>query len=363
MKLEAPYALLAELTHRCPLRCPYCYNPVELVRRSAELDTDTWKGVFDQAAAMGILQLHLSGGEPTARGDIEELVAHADGSGLYTNLITSGVLSDAGQLERLAAAGLAHVQISIQDSIADSGDWIAGYAGAQQKKLELAASADAAGLALTINAVIHRQNIERVGDMIDLAIEMRAQRVEVANVQYYGWGIKNRHNLMPTLEQLHRMHATVKQKIDDLEGRIVIDYVVPDYYARRPKACMNGWGRRFMNITPEGKVLPCHAAETIPELEFDNVRDKTLAEIWTDSAAFNRFRGTAWMPEPCSSCERREIDWGGCRCQALALTGSAANPDPVCELVPGHAEVLATAFEDSRDIDVDFDYRNFGGNT
>lgn len=361
MKLEAPYALLAELTHRCPLRCPYCYNPVELVRRSAELDTDSWKSVFDQAAEMGILQVHMSGGEPTARGDIEELVAHANGAGLYTNLITSGVLSDEEQLQRLAAAGLAHVQISIQDSIADSGDWIAGYAGAQDKKLELAAKVDSAGLALTINAVVHRQNIERVADMIDLAVQMGAQRVEVANVQYYGWGIRNRRYLMPTLEQLHRMHDTVLRKIDALEGRIVIDYVVPDYYARRPKACMNGWGRRFINVTPEGKVLPCHAAETIPELEFDNVLDTPLATIWSDSAAFNRFRGTAWMPEPCSSCDRREIDWGGCRCQALALTGSAANPDPVCELVPGHAEVLATAFEDSRDIEVDFDYRNFGG--
>ncbi len=361
MKLEVPYALLAELTHRCPLRCPYCYNPVELVRRSAELGTDDWKRVFDQAAAMGILQVHLSGGEPTARSDIEELVAHADGAGLYTNLITSGVLSDEQQLQRLAAAGLAHVQISIQDSIEDSGDWIAGYPGAQRKKHELAAKVDDAGLALTINAVIHRQNIERVADMIDLAVDMRAQRVEVANVQYYGWGIRNRRNLMPTLEQLRQMHDTVMQKITELEGRIVIDYVVPDYYARRPKACMNGWGRQFMNVTPEGKVLPCHAAETIPDMEFDNVLDTPLAAIWSDSAAFNRFRGTAWMPEPCSSCERREIDWGGCRCQALALTGSAANPDPVCELVPGHAEMIATAFEESRDIEVEFDYRNFGG--
>ena len=361
MKLEAPYALLAELTHRCPLRCPYCYNPVELVRRSGELDGDSWKRVLDQAAEMGILQVHFSGGEPTARNDIEELVAHADRAGLYTNLITSGVLSDEQQLARLAAAGLAHVQISIQDSIAENGDWIAGFAGAQRKKLELAAKVEENGLALTINAVIHRQNIERVGDMIDLAVTMRAQRVEVANVQYYGWGIRNRRYLMPTLEQLQVMHQKVQDKIAELEGRIVIDYVVPDYYARRPKACMNGWGRRFLNITPEGKVLPCHAAETIPDMVFDNVRDRPLAAIWAESEAFNRFRGTAWMPQPCRSCERREIDWGGCRCQALALTGSAANPDPVCDRVPGHAEILQTAFEDSRDIEVNFDYRNFSG--
>lgn len=361
MKAEAPYALLAELTHRCPLRCPYCYNPVELVRRGGELDTATWKSVFEQAAEMGVLQVHLSGGEPTARDDIEQLVEHADRAGLYTNLITSGVLADEAQLARLAAAGLAHVQISIQDSIAGHGDRVAGYAGAQQKKRALAAKVGDAGLALTINAVIHRQNIERVGDMIDLAVAMRAQRVEVANVQYYGWGIRNRRYLMPTLEQLQVMHRRVQDKMAELEGRIVIDYVVPDYYARRPKACMNGWGRRFLNVTPEGKVLPCHAAETIADMAFDNVCDRPLAEIWSESEAFNRFRGTAWMPEPCSSCERREIDWGGCRCQALALTGSAANPDPVCELVPGHAEVLATAFEDSRDVEVRFDYRNFGG--
>ena len=361
MNPEAPYALLAELTHRCPLRCPYCSNPIELVRRSRELDTETWKRVFDQAADMGILQVHFSGGEPTARSDIEELVAHADSKGLYCNLITSGVLSDEQQLERLAKAGLAHVQISIQDSEADNGDWIAGYPGAQQKKLKLAECIDAAGLALTINAVIHRQNISRVDKMIDLAVAMGAQRVEVANVQYYGWGIRNRRYLMPTLEQLEIMDRTVKNKIVELQGVIVIDYVVPDYYARRPKACMNGWGRRFINITPEGKALPCHAAETIPGMQFNNVGDTPLQTIWTDSEAFNRFRGTAWMSEPCKSCERREIDWGGCRCQALALTGAAENPDPVCELVPGHAQVLQTALEDSRDIEVSFDYRNFGG--
>ena len=363
MSVEAPYALLAELTHRCPLRCPYCSNPVELVRRRDELDTAEWKHVFDQAAAMGILQIHFSGGEPTARKDIEELVAHASDAGLYTNLITSGVLSDGEQLGRLAAAGLAHVQISIQDSEVENGDWIAGFAGAQEKKRELAAQVEAAGLALTINAVVHRQNIERTAEMIDLAVDMGAQRVEVANVQYYGWGIRNRRYLMPTIDQLKRMDSVVRAKIEALQGVIVIDYVVPDYYARRPKACMNGWARRFINITPEGKALPCHAAETIPGLEFDSVRHRPLAEIWRDSDAFNRFRGTAWMPEPCASCDRREIDWGGCRCQALALTGDAANPDPVCEKVPGHDRVLEVALEDSRDIAVEFDYRNFGGSS
>ncbi len=361
MNPETPYAILAELTHRCPLRCPYCYNPVDLVRRNRELDTDCWKNVLQQAAEMGVLQVHFSGGEPTARKDIEELVAFADDVGLYTNLITSGVLSDEQQLKRLAAAGLAHVQISIQDSIADNGDWVAGYPGAQQKKLALAECVDAAGLPLTINAMIHRQNIERVEEMIDLAVAMHAQRLEVANVQYYGWGLRNRHYLMPTLEQLKIMDRKVKEKIVELQGSIVVDYVVPDYYARRPKACMNGWGRRFINITPEGKVMPCHAAETIPDMQFDSVLETPLQKIWTDSEAFNRFRGTAWMPEPCRSCDQREVDWGGCRCQALALTGAAANPDPVCDRVPGHAEVLQTAIEDSRNIEVNFDYRNFSG--
>ncbi len=359
MKLETPYALLAELTHRCPLRCPYCSNPVDLVRRSQEMDTESWKSLLKQAADMGILQVHFSGGEPTARKDIEELVAYADECGLYTNLITSGVLSDDDQIHRLARAGLAHVQISIQDSDTENGDWIAGFPGAQQKKLALAKSVDEAGLALTINAVIHRQNIDRVDRMIDLAVSMQAQRVEVANVQYYGWGIQNRPYLMPTIKQLEIMDQVVKRKIVELKGAITIDYVVPDYYARRPKACMNGWGQRFINITPEGYALPCHAAETIPELEFDNVRDTPLSKIWADSQAFNRFRGTEWMPEPCQSCDQREIDWGGCRCQALALTGAAENTDPVCELAPGHAQVLLTALEDSRDIEVDFDYRKF----
>ncbi len=361
MSQPAPYALLAELTHRCPLRCPYCSNPVDLVRRGQELDTATWKQVLRQAAEMGILQIHFSGGEPTARRDIEELVGYAESQGLYTNLITSGILSGAQQIERLARAGLAHVQISIQDSEADNGDWIAGYPGAQQKKLELAESVSSAGLALTINAVIHRQNIDRVGNMIDLAVAMKAQRVEVANVQYYGWGIRNRRYLMPSLAQLEAMDRLVNNKIAELQGVIVIDYVVPDYYAKRPKACMNGWGRQFINITPEGKALPCHAAETIPDLKFDNVRETPLQKIWAESDAFNRFRGTDWMPEPCKSCDRREIDWGGCRCQALALTGDAANPDPVCELVPDHEQVMQIAFDDSRNIEVDFDYRNFGG--
>ena len=364
-----PYALLAELTHRCPLRCPYCSNPEELIRRSSELDTAQWKKVLSDAAEAGVLQVHFSGGEPTARHDIEELVGYADSLGLYTNLITSGVLTDSQQLARLAQQGLAHVQLSIQDANDDIGDWVAGYAGAQQKKRQLAQQIDECGLALTINAVIHRHNIDRVCEMIDLAVSMGAQRVEVANVQYYGWGIRNRKNLMPTVEQTRKMHEQVQSKIKEMEGIIVIDYVVPDYYARKPKACMNGWARQFVNVSPEGKVLPCHAAETMTDLVFENIKDKSLIEIWHHSEAFNRYRGTEWMREPCRSCDRREIDWGGCRCQALALTGDARNADPVCELVPGHEEVVALALSDSSEASasvnegftqsIEFDYRGF----
>ena len=364
-----PYALLAELTHRCPLRCPYCSNPEELIRRSSELDTAQWKKVLSDAAEAGVLQVHFSGGEPTARHDIEELVGYADSLGLYTNLITSGVLTDSQQLARLAQQGLAHVQLSIQDANDDIGDWVAGYAGAQQKKRQLAQQIDECGLALTINAVIHRHNIDRVCEMIDLAVSMGAQRVEVANVQYYGWGIRNRKNLMPTVEQTRKMHEQVQSKIKEMEGVIVIDYVVPDYYARKPKACMNGWARQFVNVSPEGKVLPCHAAETMTDLVFENIKDKSLIEIWHHSEAFNRYRGTEWMREPCRSCDRREIDWGGCRCQALALTGDARNADPVCELVPGHEEVVALALSDSSEASasvnegftqsIEFDYRGF----
>jgi len=358
-ELSPPFAVLAELTPRFPLRCVYCSTPLELVRRSNELDTKTMRPVLDEAAELGILQVHFSGGDPTVRPDLEELVAHATARGLYTNLITSGILGDAEQLIRLADAGLAHIQISIQDSDDETGDWIAGYDGAQQKKRDLAITVADANLALTINAVMHRHNIDRIESVIDMAVEMGAQRLEIANVQYYGWGIPTRPNLMATIDQLETMNAIVAQRQEELKGVLVIDYVVPVYYARRPKACMNGWARRFLNVTPSGYVLPCHAAETIPDLVFDNVRDKGLADIWVNSPALNRFRGTDWMSEPCSSCEYRERDWGGCRCQALALTGSAENTDPVCELSPYHHQVRALAESESQTREVALTYRSF----
>jgi pyrroloquinoline quinone biosynthesis protein E len=354
---EPPLAMLAELTHRCPFACPYCSNPLDLERRSQELDTAAWRAVFDQAAALGVLQVHFSGGEPTARPDLEDLVEHAAGLGLYTNLITAGVLLDEARVGRLAAAGLDHVQLSIQDSDPAESDRIGGYQGGYRRKIEAAGWIRAAGLPLTLNAPVHRQNIEHLDAIIDLAVELDAERIEVAHVQYYGWGLKNRAALMPTRAQLERATEVVEAAIERLKGILVFDYVVPDYYAHRPKACMGGWGRQFLNITPSGKVMPCHAAETIPDLEFERVPECDLAEIWAHSSAFQRFRGTDWMPEPCASCDRREIDWGGCRCQALAITGDAAQTDPACGLSPRHADLVALAEAESGREPPAFEYR------
>jgi pyrroloquinoline quinone biosynthesis protein E len=333
--------LLAELTHRCPLGCPYCSNPLALDGREHELDAATWARVFKEAAAMGVLQIHLSGGEPAARRDLVEITASAHAAGLYTNLITSGVGVTAARLGQLWDAGLDHVQVSIQDSTPSAADHIAGYDGAFARKVQLAKDVVERKLPLTLNAVMHRANIDRIGDMVELALGLGASRVEIAHVQYYGWALKNRAQLLPTREQVDRALALVEELRARHHGKIVIDAALPDYYARYPKPCMGGWGRRSLNVTPSGKVLPCHAAETIPGLEFWSVRDHGLAEIWEHSPAFNAFRGTAWMKEPCASCARREQDFGGCRCQALALTGDAAATDPVCHLAPDRAVVTA----------------------
>jgi pyrroloquinoline quinone biosynthesis protein E len=358
--LAPPLALLAELTHRCPLQCPYCSNPVELERAAGEIDTETWRRALDEAAALGVLQVHFSGGEPTARRDLEALVAHAARAGLYTNLITAGVLLDGPRMAALAAAGLDHVQISFQDSESVNADRIGGYRGGHAKKREVAALVRAAGLPLTLNAVVHRQNLDRLEEIIAMAVELGAGRLEVAHVQYYGWALRNRAALMPTRGQLERATATVTAARARLKGVLTIDYVVPDYYARRPKACMGGWGRQFLTINPAGKVLPCHAAETIPGLVFERVGDRPLAAIWADSDAFERFRGTGWMPEPCRGCDRREIDWGGCRCQAYALTGSTEAVDPACGLSPDHAALTALAETESAGPAPSFVYRRIG---
>jgi len=346
--LPRPLGLLAELTHRCPLGCPYCSNPLALDPRGDELDTATWARVFKEAAALGVLQVHLSGGEPASRRDLVDIMASAREAGLYTNLITSGVGVTPKLIRALADAGLDHVQVSIQDSEEKSADHIAGYEGAYARKRALAADVVALKIPLTVNVVVHRANIARIEQQVELALEMGAARVEIAHVQYYGWGLRNRAALMPTREQVDAAVKAVEALRTRHHGRIVIDAVVPDYHARFPKPCVGGWGRRSLNVTPAGKVLPCHAAESIPGLKFWNVRDHPLAEIWTSSPAFQAFRGTEFLPELCRSCERREIDFGGCRCQAFALTGDARATDPVCHLSPHHrlVEELAAVQED-----------------
>jgi pyrroloquinoline quinone biosynthesis protein E len=341
--LPPPSGLLAELTHRCPLGCPYCSNPLALEPKSDELDSGTWARVMQEAAALGVLHVHLSGGEPAARRDLHDIVQAASSAGLYTNLITSGIGLTPARLDALKEAGLDHIQISMQDADEASADRIAGYDGAFRRKQALAADVLARGFPLTINAVIHRANIERVVTIVEMALAMGAGRVEIAHAQYYGWALKNRAALMPSREQVEVAIAEVERLRAVHRGTIVIDSVVPDYHARYPKPCMGGWGRRSLNVTPSGRVLPCHAAEVIPGLEFWSVADRSLQDIWRNSPAFNAFRGEAWMRAPCRSCDRRTGDFGGCRCQAFLLAGDARAADPVCHLSPHHAQVAALA--------------------
>ncbi len=291
-----------------------------------------------QAGALGVLQIHLSGGEPTARKDLEDIVRVAAESNLYSNLITAGVTLTRDRLQKIADAGLDHVQLSIQDVDAENADRIASYKGGMAKKIEVAKWVKEIGLPLTINAPIHRQNIHNVPRMIDFAVEMGAGRIEIAHVQYYAWALLNRGALMPTREAFMTTAHQVEEAREKYKGIIVIDAIVPDYYAKFPKPCMGGWARGIVNITPSGRVLPCHAAESIKGLPFDNIKDKKLADIWLNGEAFQKYRGTSWMKEPCRSCPRKEIDYGGCRCQAFALTGDAANTDPACSLSPLHAQ-------------------------
>jgi pyrroloquinoline quinone biosynthesis protein E len=342
--LPNPLALIAELTHRCPLHCVYCSNPLELAAVSSELSTAEWTNVFRQAGQLGMLHAHFTGGEPLARQDLTELVASARAAGLYTNLITSGIGLSETRLQALVDAGLDHIQISFQDSREESANWIAG-AKAHAHKIELSRIIRRHKLAFTVNLVIHRQNIDHLDEMISFIEQLSPERMEIAHTQYYGWALKNRAALLPTRLQLDKAVEAVAAAEKRLAGRIRIDFVVPDYYARFPKACMGGWGRRLMLINPAGKVLPCHAAEVIPGLEFENVREKALETIWRDSPSFQRFRGEEWMPEPCRSCDQRALDFGGCRCQALLLAGDASATDPACSLAPAHHIIEAALAE------------------
>ncbi len=356
-----PVSILCELTHRCPLQCPYCSNPMQLERRSNELTTEQWINLLIQARDMGILQVHFSGGEPAVRKDLEQLVATAEGMGLYSNLITSGVLLNDERIARLAGLGLKHVQVSIQDSVEDSANRIGGYHDGYAQKIRIAKAVKTHNLSLTINAPIHKMNIHNLSAIIDFAVEMRASRLEVAHVQYYGWAYHNRAALMPKRTQLEQATEVVTAARERLKGILVIDYVVPDYYAKRPKACMGGWARQFLNVTPSGKIMPCHAAESITTLEFDNIKERTLTDIWENSDAFEKYRGLDWMPKKCRSCPRMEIDWGGCRCQAFSITGDAANMDPACEFSEHHQELLNIAITESNKQEKQFDYRRLSG--
>ncbi len=333
MPADIPTTLLAELTHRCPLHCPYCSNPLDLIRAESELATEDWKRVFSEARRLGVLQLGLSGGEPLLRKDLEELAAHARSEGLYSTLVTSGLGLTRARAERLKAGGLEHIQISIQDSDPEIAERIAGVRSVKHKQAA-AAIVRELGFAFTVNVVLHRANLDRLGAIIDLAADLGADRVELANTQYYGWGLQNRASLMPTWDQVERSREVAERAIQQYRGRMQITYVLPDYYEAFPKACYGGWGKLYLVITPNGMVLPCHGATQIKTLEFDDVRSHSLEWIWQESAAFKAFRGDAWMKEPCRSCPRKAVDFGGCRCQAFALTGDAANTDPVCTLTP-----------------------------
>jgi len=333
-----PLALIAELTHRCPLHCVYCSNPLELKSRADELSTEVWSRVFREAAEAGVLQIDFTGGEPLARPDIVELVRAARAAGLYVNLITSGMPLDEARLDDLIHAGLDHIQLSFQGATEDSANEYSGTKSHAQK-LRVLEWLGRRRVALTLNFVIHRRNLDQLPEMLALAESSSAGRIEFANVQYYGWALANRENLLPTREQLDRSIDLLKSAGERLRGKINVEFVVPDYYAKYPKACMGGWGQKLMLVTPNGDALPCHAAQAIPGLRFENLKDRGLREIWEKSDAFQKFRGEDWMPEPCRSCDRRALDFGGCRCQAFLLTGDAAATDPVCHLAPQHSKV------------------------
>ncbi|MFF3500865.1 pyrroloquinoline quinone biosynthesis protein PqqE [Streptomyces sp. NPDC003247] len=331
-----PWALLAELTHACPLHCPYCSNPLELARRSGELSAGEWADVLRQAAALGVVHTHLSGGEPLLRPDLEEIVAAAEAAGIYTQLVTSGTGLDEPRLTALRTAGLRSVQLSVQHAEPRANDRIAGRPSSFAAKERAAALVRRAGLPLGLNVVLHRDNLDAVDALVELGVAWGVDRIELANTQFYGWGLLNRAALLPTRVQLARARESVERWRERLAGRVDLVWVVPDYFDGVAKPCMGGWGAVSLTVAPDGTVLPCPAAASLPDLDAPSVRDRSLAWIWDHSPAFGRFRGTAWMTGPCGGCPRREEDFGGCRCQAYALTGDAARTDPACALSPDH---------------------------
>ena len=339
MTAPRPYTLIAELTYRCPLRCPYCSNPTNLAAHDGELSTDEWTRVLGEAEALGVVQVHFTGGEPLARKDLEQLVARARELELYSNLVTSGVPLTKERLAGLAERGLDHVQVSIQSARPERADVIAGYA-AHAQKIQVMRWVTELGLPLTMNVVLHRANLDEVDELVALAEDVGASRLELANTQYVAWALSNRDALLPTREQLEQAGEAAAKHRARLQGKMDVLFVKPDYFGTTPKACMDGWARRFIHMVPDGRVLPCHAATSITSLRFDSAKERSLADIWTSSEALLAYRGEAWMPEPCKSCDRRASDFGGCRCQAFALTGDAAATDPACQLAPHHSLVV-----------------------
>ncbi|RGD57889.1 pyrroloquinoline quinone biosynthesis protein PqqE [Kitasatospora xanthocidica] len=330
--VNPPWAMLAELTHGCPLRCPYCSNPLELTARRAELTTSQWLDVLTQAGELGVAHVHLSGGEPLLRRDLTEIVAGADRAGIYAQLVTSGLGLTRERLAALTAAGLPSVQLSVQGADAASSELIAGRRSFAAKE-RAAALVREAGLPLGLNVVLHRLNLDDIDAIVDLGIAWGAVRIELANTQFYGWGLANRAALMPTRDQLDRAREAVERRRRRTGAELV--WVVPDYFDGVAKPCMGGWGAVSLTVAPDGRVLPCPAAYDLP-LDLPNVRDHALAWIWSESSAFRAYRGTDWLPEPCASCALREVDFGGCRCQAFALTGDPGRTDPACALSPDH---------------------------
>ena len=330
-----PRWLLAELTYACPLQCPYCSNPLNYAHINDELSTEDWKRVLKQSREMGAVQLGFSGGEPLLRSDLIELVQYSHQLGYYSNLITSGYSMDEAKIIALKKAGLDHIQISLQASSQELNDYIAGTESFEQKKT-VAKLVKKHGYPMVLCVVLHRANIHQMKDILEMAIELEADFVELANTQYYGWAHHNRDQLMPTQQQLNDAELIANQYQASQKGKMKIYYVVPDYYEGRPKACMNGWGTTFLTIAPDGLALPCHSARQLPNFDCPNVKDHSVHNIWNESKAFNYFRGDGWMKEPCRSCEEKDKDFGGCHCQAFLLTGDATNTDPVCHLSPQH---------------------------
>jgi PqqA peptide cyclase len=360
METPRPYSLLCELTYRCPLQCPYCSNPLNFARHTDELGTAEWDRVLTEAASLGVVQAHFSGGEPLLRADLPQIIRRARDLGLYTNLSTGGTLFNDKTGTQLREAGLDSLQVSIQDADAKNSDRLAGGAPSFDKKIRAAQIAKELGFSLTVNVVLHRQNLDRIEAIISMAEELGAERLELANSQYNGWALKNRAALLPSRAQVENAARAADAARQRLAGHMEILYVLPDYFEQFPKPCLNGWGRVFVTVAADGAVLPCQTAREIRGLKFENARENSLEKIWFESQVFQKFRGTDWLPQPCQSCPRKGIDFGGCRCQAFLLTGDATATDPVCSLAPKHHLIIEALAGSGSDASEKLIYRNTG---